>query len=341
MTEKTTYMDWDEPVFPSDNLAAELDALFDQIDQSVYNADGSIDISDDGSLVMSGPSDLNFGTGLDVTDDGDGTVTMDALLALGDLSDVDATGEGAGGGFDADLLDGKHASEFVLAAGDAMSGNLDMAGNTINGLEGARYSPSGNDFWNITDGSGGSNGSPMTVRFDGPRDLRFYNGGSGSAGSMFTLKHGGGIRFYNEPVTGLDQVFLAEGTNTNINGNNYVSWSNTRMNDAPFSFNGTNLTFQEAGTYEMRADADFSSANARTNPNLYIEYYNGSWNWAGVLGRSGYMRNASGHNNSSVHASAIKEVASGDQIRVYGAQEAQSETIVPNRSQFYVKKLNR
>lgn len=39
------------------------------------------DVSDDGSLVVSEASDLNFAAGLDVTDDGDGSVTIDGSAA--------------------------------------------------------------------------------------------------------------------------------------------------------------------------------------------------------------------------------------------------------------------
>lgn len=37
-----------------------------------------IQTSDDGSAVVDGPSDINFGQDLSVTDDGDGTITVDA-----------------------------------------------------------------------------------------------------------------------------------------------------------------------------------------------------------------------------------------------------------------------
>jgi hypothetical protein len=59
-------------------------------------------------------------------------------VALGDLSNVTATGEGSGNGFNADLLDGEHASAFadsghlhdaryILEGGDTMSGVLTLS----------------------------------------------------------------------------------------------------------------------------------------------------------------------------------------------------------------------
>ncbi|UBF23177.1 baseplate assembly protein V [Haloarcula tailed virus 2] len=133
------------------------------------------------------------------------------------------------------------------------------------------------------------------------------------------------------------QLFVAEGTNTNINASNNISWNTTVVSDAPFSFDGTNVTFQEDGRYEIRCNADFASTVARTNPNIFIRDSGGAIQ--GVGGRSGYMRNASGHDHSSVHAEAVIVANSGDSIHAEGNQEAQAETIVPHRAQLIIKKL--
>lgn len=58
------------------------------------------DVSDNGSLVVSAPSDVNFGNQLDVTDDGDGSVTVDSSVTFEEVSDFTsipsspATGKG-------------------------------------------------------------------------------------------------------------------------------------------------------------------------------------------------------------------------------------------------------
>jgi hypothetical protein len=74
--------------------------------------------SDGGTEIVSPATDFNFTTNLSVTDDGDGTVTIDGTHShsLGDLSDVSATGEGDGNGFDADTVDGKDAGELPQAS---------------------------------------------------------------------------------------------------------------------------------------------------------------------------------------------------------------------------------
>lgn len=139
-----------------------------------------------------------------------------------------------------------------------------------------------------------------------------------------------------------DQILLAEGSGTDINQSSWVnvSWTSTTFNDAPYSFNGTTATIQESGEYEIIAEMDFSSSGAsRQNPNLGLQQ-NG--NWVGVIGRSGYMRDAEGHNHSSIHARAVVSASSGDTIHAEAYGEADTGgSITPDGAQFYIKKLHR
>jgi hypothetical protein len=45
---------------------------------NIGSGGGGVDVEDDTTLVVSGSTAINFGTGLDVTDDGDTTATVDA-----------------------------------------------------------------------------------------------------------------------------------------------------------------------------------------------------------------------------------------------------------------------
>ncbi|UBF20812.1 baseplate assembly protein V [Halorubrum virus HRTV-16] len=139
-----------------------------------------------------------------------------------------------------------------------------------------------------------------------------------------------------------DNIFLASGSGTNINGSSWtdVSWNSTDIIDSAYTFNGTSVTIQEGGTYEVVAEADFSSTGAsRQNPNIGIQQ-NG--NWTGVIGRSGYMRDAEAHNHASIHARAVITATSGDTIHAEATGDGDtSGTITPDRAQFYIKKLNR
>ena len=147
-TQDTKNHGWDKPVFPSSSVDTELDSLFDQIDSDVWlrglEADrpaaetvgrlyvatdtskhfydngsswdditpggSSWSVSNSGTEVLVGPSDLNFGTGLSVTDDGDGSVTIDghakytdseAVTAVNAETSLDVSISG-----DADTVDG-------------------------------------------------------------------------------------------------------------------------------------------------------------------------------------------------------------------------------------------
>lgn len=135
------------------------------------------DISEDGTLVMAGAADINFQGHLNVIDDGDGTVSIDPTHthALGELSDVTATGEGSGGGFDADMVDGQHASAFataghthalgdlsdVTASGEGSGGGFDA--DMVDGQHASAFASAGHthalgDLSNVTatgEGSGG------------------------------------------------------------------------------------------------------------------------------------------------------------------------------------------
>lgn len=203
-TQKTTGMGWDKPVLPSPSLATEIDTLWDQIDQDVANKSGAWSVSDDGVKVMDGPSDLNFGGGISVTDDLDGTVsfTLDPISEA-DLSFDPATqAELDGHATDATNPHGVTASQAgaVDTTGDTMTGDLYFSGKAVRDLDRVNFNNSSNDFWYIQDGSGGTNTSPHTARFD-DRDLRYYAGGTAGAGTVWQLGLDGSVSYPVGPVT--------------------------------------------------------------------------------------------------------------------------------------------
>jgi hypothetical protein len=75
-TEKTKNLEWDKPVFPSNNLDTELSTLFDQIDTDVSKF--GLTVSDSTTKIVDVPDGLNFGDDLVVFDDGDGSVTINS-----------------------------------------------------------------------------------------------------------------------------------------------------------------------------------------------------------------------------------------------------------------------
>lgn len=88
--------------------------------------DTHLDVKEDGATLVSDVSYIDFLGHLNVVDQLDGGVTIDPTHThtLGELSDVSATGEGSGGGFDADTVDGSHASAFATAGHTHALGDL-------------------------------------------------------------------------------------------------------------------------------------------------------------------------------------------------------------------------
>lgn len=289
------------------------------------------DVSDSGILVVSDVSDINFGSDLPVTDDGDGSVTVDvnrytdaeAVAAVENEPSLTLTTQPliVDPFGDASISSGRIAvfrgsdggsNGWIEVQSDdaAMAGIL--FGNPIDGWVGRIHYNDSTGELNIRNTAG-----PVNVD-DGPLQAN---------GEQVVTESTG------------DEIFVARDTPTNINASNNLSWNTTAISDAPYSFDGTTVTIQEDGWYEISADADFTSGTARSNPNIGIRKNSASWE--GVIGRSGYTRNADGHNHSSIHATATIQLVAGDTIHIRGIQESTSESIVPDRSQFYIKRLHR
>lgn len=108
-------------------------------------------------------------------------------------------------------------------------------------------------------------------------------------------------------------------SSTDINSAGTIfPWDSAPILDSgAFTFDGTNhvLTVDKAGIYEIQSNiAHYSdTTNARENPGSHITI-----NGVKVpgFGRSGYTRNANGHDDASTHAHALEDLASGDNIRV-------------------------
>lgn len=107
-------------------------------------------------------------------------------------------------------------------------------------------------------------------------------------------------------------------SSTDINSSGTVfPWDNAPILDSAYSFDGTahELTIESDGLYEFRSTiAHYSDTNnARENPGSHITV-NGTK--TGGFGRSGYTRNASGHNHASTHAEALEQLVAGDTVTV-------------------------
>lgn len=105
-------------------------------------------------------------------------------------------------------------------------------------------------------------------------------------------------------------------TSTNINQAIRFPWDGAPISDSAYSFDNTNdaVDIQTDGLYEITAViAINSSTSGRTAPNAKI-HVNGSA--VPGFGKSGYMRNAASHQQSSVHPHALESLVAGDTITV-------------------------
>lgn len=148
-------------------------------------------------------------------------------------------------------------------------------------------------------------------------------------GSSFSIGSGGD-----------HQLFMAAGdTTTNINQatwGNMSNWGTAAISDAPYTFDGTTLTFDEAGTYLVYAQCDFNSTVARVAPQIGF-YLNGA-TWL-QLARHGYMRNADGHNSGSLTVATLLEAAAADSMVIRCGRDAATETVAPHRSEWVAVRL--
>ncbi len=141
-----------------------------------------------------------------------------------------------------------------------------------------------------------------------------------------------------EEISGVISTFVATGVSEgNINDGRDIDWSSQDTNTGSYVFDGRRITVQENGVYEIRSDIDFESSNqSRANPNIFIQK-NGST--VGVGGASGYMRDAEGHDNASIHASFIGSLSVDDTIKVTTSRGADNGTVSPVRGHIYIKQI--
>jgi hypothetical protein len=113
-------------------------------------------------------------------------------------------------------------------------------------------------------------------------------------------------------------------TTTNLNGNSAVEvpLSNQVRNDADFyTFVGNGIRIDTAGTYQIKASLHVT-ANV-TRANLLVRFYiNDSGNGVGAIAASGYIRNGSGHNESSFYLEDDFTLLAGDVVTVKTTREA-------------------
>ena len=94
--------------------------------------------------------------------------------------------------------------------------------------------------------------------------------------------------------------------------------------DADYTLASDSITVNFDGVVNVQAHISQSSSELRTNVGIWITKNNTQ---VSGVGQTGYIRNGTGHNESSSHMSATFAVSDGDVIRVQGEQRAASGTV--------------
>ncbi len=130
---------------------------------------------------------------------------------------------------------------------------------------------------------------------------------------------------------------LIDSSDTNVNGTNVViPWSTQEHIDARYFTHSTlantsRVTFTHAGVYKLTVSLGLSGAVARFNGILTLRK-NGTTTLSGA-GKSGYIRNANGHTQSSLHLTTIVALEAGDYVEAICNREAQAGTVTMVSSQ--------
>lgn len=143
--------------------------------------------------------------------------------------------DGTGSGLDADLLDGKHATDFVAVAGDVMTGNLQMGTNIVD------FKSNGNgtspDFtgWRgttrLNDRSWSTEGGWGYTTFDQSTSDRPDNVAHNANGLLNFNTHGGSYNFQLAMVTSSGEAWIR-----NQNGGGFNAWRRLLTSEDSSSF---------------------------------------------------------------------------------------------------------
>lgn len=319
-TEKTTYFDWDKPVFPSDNLATELDTLFNQIDNTVNTITGfngselNWSVSNNGTEIISSPTDINFTNDIEVFDNGDETISISSTAlstsekgAANGVAELDSSSK-----ILSSQLPSLTASVFGRT-GDVTAQLNDYTHNQIGGQS------SDDHHTRYTD-------SEARSAVEVPVDS--VNGQTGAV-TVETPKQ--------------QIISLTTSSSQDVNKTTVINWDEHLVSgDSAFSHSTGNssVLINETGTYKIYANIYTDSSSERTNPSFYFRI-----NGNEVAGRSSssYARRVFGHSHTSTNLEIVRELSPGDSIDIETFKEANIGTcnLLNRRSIFTIEKMIR
>lgn len=138
--------------------------------------------------------------------------------------------------------------------------------------------------------------------------------------------------------------------NFNINQSTLYDWGSAPIIDNnvfEYVSGGDYVVVEKDGTYEVQLNIGFiiDGTTDRPSPNAFL-YKNRTSSGSGgtklaTAGKTGYIRNNDGHEESSLHLSWAGDLGGGDEISVQMVQEAASTSCedVSGETNMYVKKI--
>lgn len=329
-----------------------------------------VGIEDGGTEIMPASASLNFSQGLTVSDDGDNTVTVEADItsrvnyAVGTFTHTGGSSTtyrvqgvttdetknlNVEVGVDSDpSFSADYQWDYTWGyAWDETNGEMDIVIQAN---------------WDVDPGAGsdvaldyeiyeldGSKPSGVVIEDDGAEVVVPSKAIDFGSGLDVTDEGDGTVRV--DTAGGIEIVKLTTSSSgTNINQTVLFPWDNAPLIDAPFSYTGGNdyVTVDEDGTYEIHFTCGFdTNGQDRDNPMAFL-YKNRTSNNSGgtqlrASGKSGYVRENQGHDQSSLHLSWIGELTAGDTISIQMRQDANNGTRnpYPSETNMFLKKLPR
>jgi hypothetical protein len=128
-------------------------------------------------------------------------------------------------------------------------------------------------------------------------------------------------------------------TAQSVNTTSTVAWNNVLVSDSNFSNASGVITVSAAGKYRVYAALSMTGSVARSNIRVRIGI-NGT-TAGSASGQSGYIRAASGHNESTVYVEDVFDLSANDTIRILSQREAAAGTVtlLSNQSRLIIEKV--
>ena len=130
------------------------------------------------------------------------------------------------------------------------------------------------------------------------------------------------MRLHRYPVAGQANINTTAGSVLQLAAEDPTY--GTSLQDA-VSLSGSVMTCLLTGPYRIDVGYSYTDATSRGNPQGRIQIStNSGASWADhpYLGSMGYVRNATGHQTSSIEFSDVISLNQGDQVRIFTQQEA-------------------